>query len=82
MKNWNEGTCRSCGAEIIWADIGGKRIPLNKRRVRAYRRRMDQDPDGHIHEIRGENLEPALFHISHFVTCPNASEHGKRKPAG
>jgi hypothetical protein len=63
--------CESCGAEVIWAEIDGKRIPLNKRRVRAYLGPVDEGFAVPRFEKR------ALVHISHFVTCPNASSHSK-----
>ncbi len=63
--------CKSCGAEILWAEIDGKRIPLNKRRVRAYR-------SNDFRELRCGDDSVYLVHISHFVACPNASEHSKR----
>jgi len=68
--------CKSCGAPSVWAVIDGKRIPLNKVRVRVYRERRKELGDG-FEEIRGNDRKPALFHISHFVTCPHASEHGR-----
>jgi hypothetical protein len=67
--------CESCGAEVIWAEIDGKRIPLNKRRVRAYLGPVDEGfvPGGGLRCFE----KRALVHISHFVTCPNASSHSK-----
>ncbi len=66
--------CKSCGAEIIWVkDQDGTRRALNKTRVRVYCSGFDskwrflQDPED----------RPLLYHISHFLTCPNASSHTK-----
>ena len=71
-----EGTCSSCGAKILFVtDQDGTRLPVNKRRVRVYCSGFDskwrflQDPED----------RPLLYHISHFVTCPDASSHSKTK---
>ena len=68
--------CKSCGAEMVWAEIDGKRVPLNKRRVRVYRAQHESLGDG-FEEVRGNDGKAALFHISHFITCPHAAEHSK-----
>jgi hypothetical protein len=67
--------CRSCQAAILWVKHDGRNIPMNVRRVRAYQ----------IRDIGALEEAPFVFdfelaHISHFVTCPNASEHSKNKP--
>ena len=74
-------TCSSCGAKIVWAAIGGKPIPLNWRRTRAYL----EDGDGFKELLacdfsQAEDLgdDPVLVRISHFLTCPQASEHSRR----
>lgn len=66
-------TCDSCDAQIVWAEIDGKRIPLNKRRVRSYHWWQNIEGDHDFFEARD------LVHISHFITCPQASKWGKRK---
>lgn len=65
--------CKSCGADIIWADISGKKTPLNFRRVAVYNEKY----------IPGSNdpefikfLDP--FYISHFITCPDADKWSKK----
>ena len=76
--------CSSCGAQIVWAKFKDKAIPLNKRRVRAY---LAEEGDFHLLEntdLSGfpgwpEVEAPLLVHISHFLTCPNASSHSKAK---
>lgn len=71
-------TCSTCGAEIIWAKIDGKAIPLNKRRVRAYRQMGDVMRSGERTDGDDEWFFENLVHISHFVTCPQASQHSKK----
>lgn len=70
-------TCRSCGARIIWAEHGGERIPLNATRVRLYEL---LGPPGNepIARTMVEGARPLLGYVSHFVSCPNASQHSKR----
>jgi hypothetical protein len=66
--------CRSCGAEIIWADTaGGKPIPLNKTRAHGYL--LNEHPPG-----TKDAHDAGLFYVSHFLTCPQASQWsgGKR----
>jgi len=55
-------------------------IPMNKRRVRVYQ--ISQDGLGPPEFVTVEDRgKPLLAHISHFTTCPNASEFSqKRKP--
>ena len=71
-------TCRSCGAEIIWAQTdSGKAMPMDAEPVL---------PPGLFILVRGGSLlfarslasshaqVPSLYQ-SHFATCPNADEH-------
>ena len=67
MDEVKKSYCRSCSAEIVWAKIGDTKIPLNYRRVRAYR-----ESDGGHREIDG------LVRISHFLTCPEANKWSKK----
>ena len=70
-------TCRSCGARIIWAEHGGERIPLNATRVRLYE--IHEPPGRAIaRTMVDEGARPLLGYVSHFVSCPNASQHSKR----
>lgn len=66
-------TCRSCGADVIWAQTSkGRHIPLDA--VPA--------SDGNILLTDGiaRVVDPGQGHfVSHFVTCPQA--HQWRKPA-
>ena len=67
--------CGSCGQAIIWVkDQNGTRLPLNNRRVRVYEN--GEDAGWHYKEVL-ESSDAKLFHISHFLTCPNAKEHSK-----
>ncbi len=74
--------CSTCGAEIVWAKIDGKTIPLNKRRVRVYRTEEDGSfaMEKTVDSRRGNSMAsvvPVLRYISHFNTCPDASSHSK-----
>jgi hypothetical protein len=66
-------TCRSCGAQIVWAVTeAGKRMPVDP----------EPSPDGNV-ELIGSPEHPRavvhgtrpLFgpplHLAHFVTCTN-----------
>jgi hypothetical protein len=62
----NAGTCRSCGAVIWWGKTPqGKAVPLD-----APEKRFVLDRDGTVSLVDA--------YLTHFATCPNASEH--RKP--
>lgn len=78
----DHSVCRSCGANIVWATVGGKRVPLNATRVQAY---VD-DPVKGIDSLRYRDIDrgaqadaekPYLVRISHFLTCPQASQHSR-----
>lgn len=81
--NLRANQCDSCGASIIWIkDQNGTRIPLNKGRVRVYTSDGPQPAERWLYAV-GENDhpldgKPRLFHISHFITCPNATHHSKK----
>ncbi len=68
--------CSSCGAKIIWIkDQNGTRIPVNKTRVRTY-----FEVEGGEWCFTPDNSgtgKACLYHISHFLTCPDSSEHSK-----
>lgn len=68
--------CKSCGAEIVWAtdETTAKPLPLNAKRVRVYTRTGEK----HVrpHYAGGEVL---LGYVSHFTTCPNASQHSRAR---
>lgn len=75
--------CRSCGASIEWAVVGGtgKRMPLDVL--------PDEPGSGNVRPIgRFDDAGRTLLvevvkagegnRVSHFATCPNAGQH--RKP--
>lgn len=62
-------TCRSCGAAIIWAERGGRRMPLDA---------VPVDQRGLFNFDNGYALTPRTVYRSHFATCPNAAQH--RRP--
>ena len=78
-------TCRSCGAEILWArTVAGKAIPLD----------AEPRPDGNVRIAPIGGIDAALVltdpaeraaaqiegpvYVTHFATCPNAAEHRRR----
>ena len=81
MAKKEKATCRSCGAAIIWATTEeGKRIPLNATRVRGYAVEVGSGlgkPMTVARRLGTTGVGDDLFHVSHFTTCPNATEHSK-----
>lgn len=69
-------TCRSCGAEIIWAVTeSGRRIPMDAAPVKPKGLFILQpDGDALIAYSTSSAVAPLLYQ-SHFATCPNADEH-------
>ena len=60
----DQGTCRSCGAQILWVVTGkGKRAPL--------------DPVWHV--VTDEEGHSYRGHMNHFATCPSADQHRRAK---
>lgn len=73
--------CASCGARIIWIeDQNGTRIPLNRVRARVYDY-VDREGYAPVF-MQDSHGKPLLYHISHFLTCPNASRHSKQTTGG
>jgi hypothetical protein len=77
--------CRSCGAEISWAEtINGKRIPLDRRtRSDGNLVRAGEDSDGTlvVRTLR-QDEDPGpltLRWVAHFATCPDRKEHRRRR---
>ncbi len=70
--------CRSCGAEIVWSTTtDGRPIPLDPPLIRiavATGRVIESD--------RGVSAEVEIKsgRVSHFATCPQASQHRKNTP--
>lgn len=75
--------CKSCGAEILFIRMKtGRSMPCNPR---ALQYRPDPSgsislvtPDGNIKRGEPDSTSGYLGYISHFATCPNASEHRRR----
>lgn len=68
-------TCSTCGALIVHViDQAGTRVPLNAKRVRAYRVNPGTDEGAFLTQAG----EPLLVYVSHFTTCPQAGEHSRR----
>lgn len=64
-----EDRCKTCNARILWADIGGKRIPLNYARVRVYEP-IVRNGDVFVEVSKVGSDQPQLYYVSHFLTCP------------
>jgi hypothetical protein len=65
--------CRTCKRPIVWAITAtGKRIPLDPEPVKGGNLRL---VDGRALAARDE---PGPRFVTHFATCPFASEH--RRP--
>jgi hypothetical protein len=71
-SSYGTGTCRSCGALMVWATNAktGKKIPFNGEIVpiRSY-----HDEDHRLIEVIDSTVS-----ISHFGTCPQAAEWRKK----
>lgn len=60
------GSCKSCGAHILWVTTSsGKKMPL------------DFEPERRFVIDAGEGMRATLrnTYVSHFATCPHASQH-------
>ena len=65
----DRGDCRSCGAPIYWVTTSnGKKMPLD---TGAEQKFVMRDGTAHMERV----------YQSHFVTCPNATQHRKNKSA-
>jgi hypothetical protein len=69
-----DGTCRSCGRPIVWAELtSGKRHPFDYPLVVAsVQPEMFGEPARVV-----EHVDTAVS-PSHFATCPDAAQH--RRP--
>lgn len=88
-------TCTSCGAEIIFVESpGGAKLPLDAEPLRDAADPRYGTPARRptLYALSGANnealkvdqpfagiVEGMPLYISHFATCPNASEHRKRR---
>lgn len=94
LKPPNITRCKSCGAEIFFAQSGKKYIPLNAEPV-AYIDASDELPKTETLFTMGGTPFPAVTgddisdyvdswrygYRTHFATCPAAREHRKRQKA-
>lgn len=76
-----EGTCRSCGAEVLWAKTQqGRAIPLDREPVAS----GNVEFTGVLDTVRvlAPDGDAVLFggprYVSHFATCPQA-DHWKTR---
>ena len=71
-----ESYCRGCGKLIVWGlTREGKRIPLDPRPPIYLL--MDTGTDG----VMVEKTEQHRYMVSHFATCPKASDFSASKKA-
>ena len=86
-------TCKSCGAEIIWAETPqGKRIPVDfhptdtgnivltigGKGASSVPTAWIRRKDGFPEEVR-DRCEAWRRYTSHFATCPHAAKHRRPK---
>lgn len=85
MSERKRSECRSCGAPVEWAQTEkrGSRIPLDFDEV-------ERGGDGNLvvvtHVATEYGMTPVVRNVktgegnrtTHFVTCPNASDHRAR----
>lgn len=66
--------CRSCGAEIIWAEtVNGKRIPLDAEPNSEGTFDLSEPIPGCTPEATYTKKGTAPELMSHFATCPEAA---------
>lgn len=84
----NFSVCRSCGCQILWIRTkAGKYMPVNPQFM-SYRRPKNGEkakekivtPEGNVvSAIIANGTETEGYgYISHFATCPGATDHRKR----
>jgi hypothetical protein len=67
-------TCRSCGASIRWERTANdKPIPLDPEPVADGNLALRDD--GRVYSLPPSDLDSVPRYVTHFATCPNASEH-------
>lgn len=69
-------TCKSCGAEIIWAktSVEDRNIPIDAQQVMGGN--ISLDVTGTIATV-GANGSGS--YQSHFASCPNAKSHRRKR---
>jgi hypothetical protein len=77
-------TCRSCGAEVIWAVTrDDKRMPLDAVPVDGGNVLLNMGARPWRATVVGKDVQPSIFgddsprYTSHFSTCPHADSHRK-----
>jgi hypothetical protein len=83
---WQTAQCRSCKAEVIWADTAkGKRMPVDATpnpagTVVLVDQGVTNPPLAMVIHTEQEQASapPESLHTSHFATCPNADRHRRR----
>lgn len=75
-------SCRSCGAEIVWALSGNeKRMPVDAEPTAEGNVAL-VEVDGDLHaRVAAANLLEEPRYTSHFATCPNADAHRRPRAA-
>lgn len=70
-----KGRCRSCGADVTWAELtSGKRHPFNGEIVVVRSQGSMLEGDGRV----VEDVDTEIT-TSHFATCPDAKDWRRRK---
>lgn len=71
--------CSSCGAPVRWEKtVRGKPIPLDPKPVPGAH--LFIRPDGLVADDRSHPAGKEMPRFeTHFATCPNASEHRRRR---
>lgn len=83
---WSTSQCRSCKAEVIWADTAsGRRMPVDATpnpagNVVLVDQGVQSPPLALVVHTEQQQAEapPESLHTSHFATCPNADRHRRR----
>jgi hypothetical protein len=70
----NTARCRSCSAEIIWAEtVNGKKIPLDAKPERRFVTKGHRTHNGQINTL----VEIVETYQTHFASCAYAAQHRK-----
>lgn len=76
VLNARPGICKSCGADIVWVTtVAGNSMPLDKE-ARAGGN-VDILLDGTAKVVKPD--ANTIRSVSHFVSCPNANAHRRKK---
>jgi hypothetical protein len=78
-------SCRSCNAPVLWvATATGKQMPIDAIPVPDGNIILDTDRIAHVLPDAAQPPPDVLRYVSHFATCPNATQHRRRegRPAG